>query len=86
MEPAELTPVPLHLVDFAFAVGHAGVDPLVLYGPLEEAFAAFASDDAVVEAGCPILANHAGQLLFHSLFGCGLGRFTRTAGSTLILL
>ena len=41
------------------AVGDAGVDSLVLHGPLEEALAAFAGDDAIVEPGGLVLADHA---------------------------
>ena len=51
LEAAELAAVALGLVDLAVAVGHAGVDPLVLHRALEEALAALTCDDAVVEPG-----------------------------------
>ena len=49
LEPAVGTPLPLGLVNDATPLRHAGVDLLVLHGPLEEALAGLAGENAVVE-------------------------------------
>ena len=51
LEPAVGTPLPLGLVNDATPLRHAGVDLLVLHGPLEEALAGLAGEEAVVVAG-----------------------------------
>ncbi len=63
LEAAVLAPVPLRLVDLAVAVGNAVVDPLVLHRSLEEALAALAGDDAVVQPRRLVLADHADERL-----------------------
>lgn len=63
LEPAVLAPVPLRLRDLAVAVRHARVHPPVLHRPLEEALAALAGDDAVVQARRLVLADHADHRL-----------------------
>lgn len=63
LEAAVLASVPLRFGDLAVPVRHARVHPPVLHGPLEESFAAFARDNAVVQAGGLVLANHTNHRL-----------------------
>lgn len=72
LEATVLAPVALLLGDLALAVGNASVHSLVLYCSLEEPFAPFASDDAVVQSSGPVLADHANHGLIvgrHGLHG-----------------
>ncbi len=65
-----LTAVSLLLRNQTLPVGDAGVHALVLHRPLEEALATLAGDDAVVEAGGAVFADHADHLL---VVGVGRG-------------
>ena len=69
LKPAELASVALSFVNLTVTVCYTGVDSLVLNCALEEAFAALAGDNAVVEARGLVLADHADHglvvLLYH---------------------
>ena len=67
LEAAVLTAIPLSFGDFAGPICNARVNPSILNGPLEETFAPFASDDAVMQASRPILTNHANHWLLKVL-------------------
>ena len=70
LEPAVGTPLPLGLVNDATPLRHAGVDFLVLHGPLEEALTGLAGEEAVVVAGHLVPAHW--TQLFQTLLGVGL--------------
>lgn len=59
MKPAVLASVPLCFRHLAVPCPDAGVDPLVLYGPLEEPFTALTGDDPVVKARGLVAADAA---------------------------
>ena len=63
LETTKLTSVALSFVDFTVAVSHTGVHALVLNSSLEETFAAFAGDNAIVETRRLVLADHADHRL-----------------------
>lgn len=58
-QTAVLTTVSLFSGHFAGAVSGAAVHSSIAYGTFEEAFASFAGDDAVVEAGGAVAADQA---------------------------
>ena len=76
LEAAVLTPVSLLLRDHALAVGDARVHALVLDRALEEALAALARDDAVVESRRAVFTYHA-----KSSVGSGLRPKTPSAAA-----
>ncbi len=70
LKPAVGTPLPLRFVNHTRTVCHTVVDLLVLDGPLEEALAGLARQEAVVVAA-HFVAAHRAQVL-HVILGVGL--------------
>lgn len=62
-QAAVLAPVPLLARHLAVLVPAAAVDPLVADAALEEALAALAGNDAIVQARGPVPADEAGALV-----------------------
>lgn len=62
MKTAERTPLPLCFVDVTRSLGDARIHLFVLHGPLEEAFARFAREQAVMVTG-NLVAAHRTQFL-----------------------
>jgi hypothetical protein len=59
LKPTKLTSVALSFINFTVAVRNTGVDALILNSSLEEAFAAFAGDNAIMQPSGLVLADHA---------------------------